>query len=699
MSISNLVKCCLDNGGAIKPLIIDSQLTNGTGLMNPSIYVDNDHIKINIRHVNYTLFHSEGKQFHHFWGPLQYIHPENDCTLKTVNYFGELDDDLNIINIQKVNTSELDQDPLWEFVGLEDARIVRWDNKLYISGVRRDTTTNGQGRMELSEIEVTDNSVKEISRVRIPAPEENISYCEKNWMPIVNLPFHYIKWSNPTEVVKVNPVEKSCVTIHLETQKYIEGLCDFRGGSQVILWNGYYLAIIHEVRLFNSELGRKDGRYYHRFVVWDQNFDIVTFSDLFDFLGGDIEFCCGLALHKNNFLVTFGFQDNAAFVLKFPESLMFDLVKLPINTEQTVLLSNQVDFEENWFTYPNLYSEMVDKFPSGSRFVEVGSWKGRSSFYMCEAIIKSKKDIEFFCVDTWEGSEEHIGNYDLTNLYDKFLTNMKSVESYSFPLKLNSISASKRFKDKSLEFVFIDAAHDYESVKRDILTWLPKIKPGGVLAGHDYYPNSTEFQGVYQAVHEIFSNIPIKHFEDCFIVDIIDILQTEYINACNVPSDMNEHLPFLYDLACECSSITEFGVRHGISTRAFLYSKTPLRSYDLFLDDIVNELFLYSEQQGNDVKYIQANTLTIDIDQTDLLFIDTLHTYNQLKQELKLHSSKVNKYLVFHDTIAFGPIGENGEIGLSQAIDEFLNENPHWELQHEFTNNNGLTVLKRNDNK
>ena len=328
MSISNLVKCCLDNGGAIKPLIIDSQLTNGTGLMNPSIYVDNDHIKINIRHVNYTLFHSEGKQFHHFWGPLQYIHPENDCTLKTVNYFGELDDDLNIINIQKVNTSELDQDPLWEFVGLEDARIVRWDNKLYISGVRRDTTTNGQGRMELSEIEVTDNSVKEISRVRIPAPEENISYCEKNWMPIVDLPFHYIKWSNPTEVVKVNPVEKSCVTIHLETQKYIEGLCDFRGGSQVISWNGYYLAVIHEVRLFNSELGRKDGKYFHRFVLWDQNFNIVSFSELFDFMGGDIEFCCGLAFHKNNFLITFGFQDNAAFILKFPEKIMFNLLNL-----------------------------------------------------------------------------------------------------------------------------------------------------------------------------------------------------------------------------------------------------------------------------------------------------------------------------------------------------------------------------------
>lgn len=331
MKISNFVKNCLDNGGSIKPLLIDPNLTNGTGLMNPSIYIDGDHLRINIRHVNYTLFHSEEKKFHHFWGPLQYVHPENDCTLTTVNYFGELSKDLDVINIQKIDTSQFDVPPLWEFVGLEDARVFKWDEKLYISGVRRDTTTNGVGRMELSEIELDNDSVKEISRWRIPAPGLDNTYCEKNWMPILDKPYHYIKWSNPTEVVKIDPIEKTCVTVHLEEQQYIEGLCDFRGGSQVISWNEYYLAVIHEVRLFNSELGRKDGKYFHRFVLWDQNFNIIKFSELFDFMGGDIEFCCGLALYENNFLITFGFQDNAAFILKFPEKIMYDMLNIPNN--------------------------------------------------------------------------------------------------------------------------------------------------------------------------------------------------------------------------------------------------------------------------------------------------------------------------------------------------------------------------------
>ena len=329
MKITNFVKHCLDNGGMIKPLLIDPTLTNGTGLMNPSIYIDQDQLLVNIRHVNYTLFHSEEKKFHHFWGPLQYIHPENDCTLKTTNFLGFLSDNLDLVRVDKIDTTKFDVPPIWEFVGLEDARLFRWDGKLYHSGVRRDTTTNGVGRMELSELEITDTSVSEISRWRIPGPGTDNTYCEKNWMPILDKPYHYIKWSNPTEVVKVDPIEKTCVTVHLEEQRYIDGLCDFRGGSQIVPWNEYYVAVIHEVRLFNSELGRKDGKYFHRFVLWDQDFNIVSFSELFDFMGGDIEFCCGLAHCQNSFLVTFGFQDNAAFILKFPESVMSTFLKLP----------------------------------------------------------------------------------------------------------------------------------------------------------------------------------------------------------------------------------------------------------------------------------------------------------------------------------------------------------------------------------
>ena len=186
------------------------------------------------------------------------------------------------------------------------------------------------------------------------------------------------------------------------------------------------------------------------------------------------------------------------------------------STEIKKHIYNQPQFGENWFSYPILYSNIVKKFPSESKFIEVGSWKGKSSAYMAVEIANSNKNIEFYCVDTWEGSVEHQGMKELPKLYDIFLENMKPVEQYYFPLKISSLDASKKFKDNSLDFVFLDASHEYEDVKNDIEVWLPKVKSGGILAGHDYYNEGTDwFPGVKQAVNEILNKFDCS--EDCWI--------------------------------------------------------------------------------------------------------------------------------------------------------------------------------------
>ena len=97
--VINLVKDVLQEGGSIHPLIIPPDTTNGTGLMNPSIFVRNGKLIVNLRHVNYTLYHCEnGQLFNNRWGPLTYLNPENDITLRTVNYFCKLDSNFNIGN-------------------------------------------------------------------------------------------------------------------------------------------------------------------------------------------------------------------------------------------------------------------------------------------------------------------------------------------------------------------------------------------------------------------------------------------------------------------------------------------------------------------------------------------------------------------------------------------------------------------------
>ena len=311
-----MITLCSMNDVRVSPLMVPP--SPGPSLSNPSVFVMPDgRILANVRNLNYVLYHSETGRFEHSWGPLNYLHGENDMTLTTTNILCELNLDLSIKSHARVETELLDVDPLWHFIGLEDARIVGWDGKIYLSGVRRDTTTNGQGRMELSEIVLKKSKVLEKSRVRIPAPPPDSSYCEKNWMPVLDRPFHWVKWTNPTELVEFNPLSGRTETRLLSDWRDI-GAGDLRGGSQVIPFGDRYLALVHETHLFNSEAGRKNATYRHRFVLWDRNFNIVEVSDKFSFMDGQIEFCCGLAVLGEKLLITFGFQDNSAFVMSMP---------------------------------------------------------------------------------------------------------------------------------------------------------------------------------------------------------------------------------------------------------------------------------------------------------------------------------------------------------------------------------------------
>lgn len=323
--IKNLCKMALENGGKLVPLIVPYEISKGTGQMNPSILVDGDKLLLNIRNVGYVLVHAENEQrFPSRWGPLLYTHPENDQTLRTINVYAELDENYIMSRIKAVDTSILDVEPKWEFIGLEDARLVRWEDKLYLSGVRRDTTYNGVGRMELSEIADIDGDIVEISRLRIEAPDKN-SYCEKNWMPVLDMPYHYVKWSNPTEVVKVNFDTKQAETVHL-TKNYLQGFRDFRGGSQVLNFGDNRIALVHEVSLFNNEAGQKDAFYYHRFLVWDKDWNIVGMSDDFFFLEERIAFSCGMAIKDDKVILTFGDQDNVAYLLEMPVNFVKGLI-------------------------------------------------------------------------------------------------------------------------------------------------------------------------------------------------------------------------------------------------------------------------------------------------------------------------------------------------------------------------------------
>jgi len=169
-----------------------------------------------------------------------------------------------------------------------------------------------------------------------------------------------------------------------------------------------------------------------------------------------------------------------------------------------------------------------------------------------------------------------------------------------------------------------------------------------------------------------------------------------FIHAVNTPSDINEHLPLMNILAKLCNHITEFGVRWGTSAKVWLNNDVVLHAYDIEAFPEAIELFAHAHAAGKDARLIIHDTLSLGvIANTDLLFIDSLHTYAQVAGELA-YATFVNKFIVLHDTVLFGDVGQDGSTpSINQAIREFLDRNQDWTVMEHRTNNNGLTVLTR----
>jgi hypothetical protein len=142
------------------------------------------------------------------------------------------------------------------------------------------------------------------------------------------------------------------------------------------------------------------------------------------------------------------------------------------------------------------------------KMMEMGSYRGESTFMWAS----SGQFQEIIAVDPFEGETDNKNEYFNDNwsavkrefwTNTRYFNNVKLVQDYNFNVINN-------YPDQYFDFIYIDASHDYESVKRDIQISLPKIKNGGLIGGHDYEPT---WKGVIKAVDEIFEK-PTKTFMD-----------------------------------------------------------------------------------------------------------------------------------------------------------------------------------------
>lgn len=144
------------------------------------------------------------------------------------------------------------------------------------------------------------------------------------------------------------------------------------------------------------------------------------------------------------------------------------------------------------------YRHLADGLPSGARFVEVGVAHGRSLLFLAEELYRlGRHDVELYAVDFWPG--DLFRTMILPQLQRADLAHLVAMINW---VRADGVRAAALFEPYSVDVCFIDSDHTLEGMRRHLEAWSPKIRSGGILAGHDYH--TIDWPGVVQAVDEAF---------------------------------------------------------------------------------------------------------------------------------------------------------------------------------------------------
>ena len=173
-------------------------------------------------------------------------------------------------------------------------------------------------------------------------------------------------------------------------------------------------------------------------------------------------------------------------------------------TKDELIYYSEINKFSNYHGFYDWISERKDF----KKFVEVGVWKGQGVTYLANALIdKGRDDFEIIAVDLFEDLwkykdyETKYEGYKVKHIHRMFEYNTRPVKDYIIKVKGYSDKVAEKYEDGSFDFVFIDADHEQEQVRKDILAWLPKVRKGGIISGHDYVASQ---QGVIKAVNSIW---------------------------------------------------------------------------------------------------------------------------------------------------------------------------------------------------
>lgn len=319
---------------------------------NPTIIEHDGFLFLNFRCIDYFLYNTYGSNQYN-------IRNMGWCTLRdsyscnTFNKFKMFNKDFifcgeKIIEIPEVFLQKVNE--YARFKGLEDVRFIKWNDVVYMVGNRPDI--DEYNRIVLYELNESYDIIKEIV---IQEVEKNT--IEKNWSPIEEKPFSFIRWTNPVQLIETNE-QGAVINVITKNKKEPYGV-DFRGGSETIKINNGYLSIVHTS---NSNLLKNmqyNNQYRHYFVIYDNNFNIIKISKPFIFKTPDVEFCCGMCKIDNDIYITYSIKDSCSFLLKTTIDDVMDYIYSDImNEHQYVDTFDYLKVANDYFNRKCYYSAL-----------------------------------------------------------------------------------------------------------------------------------------------------------------------------------------------------------------------------------------------------------------------------------------------------------------------------------------------------
>ena len=162
----------------------------------------------------------------------------------------------------------------------------------------------------------------------------------------------------------------------------------------------------------------------------------------------------------------------------------------------------QIDIGGAMFDYEHFYASIAAVMPDNCILAEIGVANGKSLLYMAGRLHLLKKNFTIHDIDNMD----YGGDFQVNTILDNIAA--AGFEKQIVLHRKDSLCASRLFPDRYFDFVFIDASHDYEHVKADIRLWQHKVKPTGILAGHDIEMSEVKRAVIECAAVKQFNTIP-----------------------------------------------------------------------------------------------------------------------------------------------------------------------------------------------